>query len=379
MTRVLFWCDNFWPRIGGVEVLAAQHIEALTRRGYDFAIIADLHTDLQAESTFHGVPVHRLPFADAFVSRDAEMCVAVRRSVADIKRDFRADVVHVFFVNVGVLFHGMTAASHPAPTLCTVHGAFPDSVMAADTGVERVIRSAAWVTACSEATLADMRRQVPDITSHSSVIWNGLAQPEIVPGPLPFAPPRLLCIGRIATVEEKGFDVAIRAMPAILARFPAARLLIAGDGPARGALERIAADAGVAAHVDFLGWVHPDKVCALISGCTTVLVPSRVAEGFGLVALQASQMARPVVASRVGGLPEVVAHGETGLLVEPDDDVALAAAAVSLLDNPAHTAALGRAGRLRANTHFSRERYVNAYDDLLTKLVRGDAPRRNLA
>jgi glycogen(starch) synthase len=297
--------------------------------------------------------------------------VAVREQVAAIKREHAADLVWVYHINLDVMFHLMTAHVHPAPTLCTVHGAFFQGTLEPDTAYGRVLRSADWVTACSAHTLAETRRLVPEITARSSVVRNGLEMPDLAPAPLTANEPRLLCVGRIGTVDEKGFDVAIAAMPAVLERFPSARLTIAGDGQARPALERLARAAGVDAHVDFVGWVHPDRVLGLMNESTVVLMPSRVAEGFGLVALQAAQMARPVVASRDGGVAEVVVHGETGVLVEPDDPDALAEAITGLLADPMRAARFGSAGRRRAESELGWERLVDAYDALLRRFDGG--------
>jgi glycogen(starch) synthase len=372
MTRVLLWCDAFWPLIGGVEVLAARVVVALANRGHDFAVIADRQANLDARSDFHGIPVHRAPFLEVLAGRRMDEWLALRHQVSAVKRAFRADVVWVYHINLDVMFHLMTEGAHPAPTLCTVHGVFTDGTLASDTAYGRVLRAADWVTACSAHALGETRRQIPEIAARSSVIRNGLELPDLAPAPLTMHPPRLLCIGRIGTIDEKGFDVAIRAMPAVLARFPSARLAIAGDGPARPALERLASEAGVADCVDFLGWIHPDRVLALMNESTMVLMPSRVPEGFGLVALQAAQMRRPVVASGVGGVTEVVVHDETGLLVAPADEGALADAIIALLGDSARAERLGRAGRRRAETELGWEGHVDAYDALLRRLATGD-------
>lgn len=366
---MLFWCDAFWPLIGGVEVLAANVVLALRERGHELAVIANREPNLDPRSSFHGVPVHRLPFIDAMTSQRMPEWLAVRGAVASIKREFRPDVVWVFHVEIGVMFHLMTNTAHPAPTVCTVHGTFENNALARETALAAVLRSAAWVAACSTHALEETRRDVPEIASHSSVIWNGLAMPDLPPTPIRSDEPRLLCVGRLGTVEEKGFDLAMQALPDILQRFPHTRLTIAGDGAARPDLERCAQALGVADHVNFLGWVHPRDVLSLIDRSTMLLMPSRVPEGFGLVALQAAQMARPVVATRVGGVAEVVADGETGILVAPEGVAALTDAIMRLLDDPDLMSRMGQAARQRASACFGMERYVDSYETLLRRVA----------
>jgi len=374
--RILFWCDAFWPLIGGVEVLAAKLVVALKQRGYDILVLADRQANLSARSDYMGIPVHRLPFLETMVSGNVHEWGTVRGQVAAIKRSFRPDLVHVYHVNLDVMFHLMTNSACPAPTLCTVHGAFIEGTTSSETAVGRVIRSAVWLTACSAAALGDLRRLAPEITSRSSVIWNGLEMPQLDPLPLQFDEPRLLCVGRIGTVSEKGFDLALEAMRSLVQRHPKVRLRIAGDGAGRADLERLAATLGIADSVDFMGFVHPDRVPALMNESTIILMPSRVPEGFGLVALQAAQMGRPVVATRVGGVAEVVAHGETGLLVDPGNAISLAHAIELLLDDPAQAVRMGRAARARAELLFGWERHVDAYDVLLQRLARDAAVGR---
>ena len=167
---------------------------------------------------------------------------------------------------------------------------------------------------------------------------------------------------------QKGIDVALTALTLVRKRFPQVCLVIAGDGPERAALEQQAAQLGLTQAVDFLGWVPPEQVLAVMSSATMVVMPSRW-EGLPNVALQAGLMARPVVGTRVGGLPEIVEHQQTGLLVEREDSTALAKAIMILLDAPATAAEMGRAARARIQDEFSWERYVDAYDTLYRQLI----------
>ena len=130
---------------------------------------------------------------------------------------------------------------------------------------------------------------------------------------------------------------------------------------------------GLKDRVDFLGWVSPDEVPALLNTTPMVLMPSRW-EGLPSVVLQASMMARPVVATPVGGLSEVVAHQQTGLLVRPDDSEGLAEAIAFLLVHPVVAIQMGQAARRRVQKVFSWEQCVDAYDRLYRKLAKKAVP-----
>jgi glycogen(starch) synthase len=203
------------------------------------------------------------------------------------------------------------------------------------------------------------------------VIYNGWAAPPLAPAPLPFDPPVLLCLGRL--VPEKGFDVALEAMALLVGRFPGLRMVVVGDGPAREPLAVQAAGLGLADAVEFVGWVSPDDVFAAINRATVALMPSRT-EAFSNAVVQAQLMGRPVVASRVGGMPEAVLDGCTGRLVEADDAGALAAATGELLADPPATRRMGLAARRRVLEDFDFQRHVvDGYDALYRRLARRSA------
>ena len=109
-------------------------------------------------------------------------------------------------------------------------------------------------------------------------------------------------------------------------------------------------------------------VYELINKTTMLVVPSRWREAFGLVALEAAQMARPVIASRVGGLAEAVLDGETGLLVESENIPAFAESIVWMIENPERAVQMGLAGYNRTRTDFSWEKYSNAYDSIYRRV-----------
>jgi len=365
--RVLFWSGNFWPLIGGAEVLASKLLPALRERGYEFIVVTSQRPlDCPSVANYKGIPVYRFPFRENFT--DLSRLMEMRQYVAKLKRTFAPDLVHISAVEMDHFFHLLTGDAYPAPLLVTLHNVLPDHAVRQDSWLGQLIRNADWLTCVSAAVLTETRQLVPEIIPRSSVLHNGLDTPTNDPEPPPIDAPRLLCLGRLKT--RKGFDVALTAFASITDRFPDARLTIAGDGPERSKLEQQAVKLGLKGVIEFIGWVAPEKVPAVVNASTIVVMPSRH-EPFGLVALDAALMARPIVASRVGGLSEVVIHQQTGLLVEPEDSAELAEAIIFLLDHPEKAMRMGQAARQRALDVFSWERCVDGYANLYKRLIDG--------
>jgi glycogen(starch) synthase len=362
--RVLFWTPVFWPKIGGVEVHAAKLLPALRERGYEFLVLTTQTSPDQPEhDQYQEIPIYRLSFWHHANYTRIDELVQIRQKVIAVKRAFSPDLLHINAVDVGNFFHLVTANVAPAPLLVTLHGEWESRQ---DTIVQQTLQAADWVAGCSQAILDKGRELAPSILPRSNVIYNGLEAPPLLPAALPFEPPRLLCLGRLS--PEKGFDVALSAFSELLNEFPGARLLIAGDGAARNELEQQAADLDIRDRVDFLGWVGPAEIPALINTATIVLMPSRQ-ESLPLVALETALMARPIVGTRIGGLPEVIADGQTGLLVESEDATAMADAVRCLLREPELASDLGRAARTRVQQLFSWKNHVDSYNCLYKKLT----------
>ncbi|MCI0688605.1 MAG: glycosyltransferase family 4 protein [Sporichthyaceae bacterium] len=184
------------------------------------------------------------------------------------------------------------------------------------------------------------------------VIPNGVDSSRFHAGPVGSAGPgradddlAVLFVGRL--VPEKGADVLLRAFAAVRSRMPHARLVIVGDGDQALYLRRLARYFGLAREVEFTGWLTGDELVRAYRLAAVVAVPSRY-EPFGLVALEAMSCARPVVASRIGGLAEIIKHETTGLLVPTADHLALAQGLVRLLTDDRARDAAGQAARSRA-------------------------------
>ncbi|HSC77772.1 MAG TPA: glycosyltransferase family 4 protein [Candidatus Acidoferrales bacterium] len=172
----------------------------------------------------------------------------------------------------------------------------------------------------------------------------------------PTGRPTLLSVSRLKATEResKGVAQALEALPELRRRFPDLQYVMVGDGDDRPWLEKRAQHLGVAGGVLFTGHVAQDELMRRYAACDVFVLPSNQ-EGFGIVFLEAMAHGKPVVAARAGGTPEVVADGETGLLVEPGNRAALVVALSELLAHPERGRQLGEAGRRRLEANFTFE------------------------
>jgi len=172
-------------------------------------------------------------------------------------------------------------------------------------------------------------------------------------------------IRRVVTVAnlraEKGHDTLIDAAATLVGLHPDLEFQIVGGGPLRAALEREVTVRGLGARVRFLG--ERDDVPALLASSDLFVLPSR-SEACPNGVLEAMAVGLPIVASRVGGIPELIDSGVTGVLIEPDTPELLVEAVLDLVNRPKHAWELGRAAREKAESRFSLERMVSSFERL---------------
>ncbi len=174
-----------------------------------------------------------------------------------------------------------------------------------------------------------------------------------------------MTVGRLVPV--KGYDDLLQAFRTVVERVPQSKLFIIGEGERRARLERQACTLGLEEAVEFLGW--REDVDDLLDACD-VFVLSSLNEGLGLVVVEAMAKKLPVVATRVGGVPEVVVEGRTGVLVKPSSPNDMAEAMVELGSSPELRSAFGSAGRRRAEKYFSIESTVRSTEAIYVSLSR---------
>ena len=182
---------------------------------------------------------------------------------------------------------------------------------------------------------------------------------------LGLAPDTFVVVGLGRLVPIKGFDLLVRALPAVAAQIPSTRVVLVGDGAERGRLDALACALGVGARLDLAGEVF--GVTTHLAAADVLAVPSRN-EGMGRVMVEAMALRIPVVATAVGGIPDVVVDGECGRLVAPEDADAFSAALIELGRDEALRRKLGEAAEVRAESFsasVAREKLLAVYADLV--------------
>ena len=334
--------------ISGSENHLLLLLPALAREGFEveLAMLHEGEPGAEALATrleASGVAVHRLRFAGAASPRTF---ARVLRTV----RDRRPGILHTHLVHAD--FHGLPAGalSRVPVRISTKHGfnPFRDRRLfgLADRSVTRLADVNIAISAGLARYLAE--REGFDADAFEVVHYGIEAGPR--PLPLPGAP-RLAVVGRLIPI--KGHDVLLRALAVARHDIPGVTLEVAGDGTLEADLRTTVTELGLDDVVTFLGRV--DRIREVFERAEVVVVPS-LGEGFGMVALEAMERGRPVIASAVGGLPEIVQDGRSGLLVQPSDVGQLADAIRALAPNHARTSAFGDSGRARAVEEFSQER-----------------------
>jgi glycosyltransferase involved in cell wall biosynthesis len=381
-TKLLCWTPFFLPDLGGIEMLFAKVLPILKQRNYD-PIVVTSHgkKDLPDETVYYGIPVFRFHFRKTISRGSLADILKIKQKIANLKRTFMPHLTHIHISDPSAFFHLTTRSASPSPTLATFHShfSFKNAASSSNGLLDKILNTADHVSTVSSYVLREMCKTAPEIEARSSVIYNGVDLPGVTPEPLSFDPPRILCIGRL--IQEKGFDLVIQALPLLVNQFPQTRLTIVGDGPLRSELQMKAEALNLKHVVEFKGQVKPETVYALINKASVVVLPSRSvqhnpangflhSEGFPMVALEAAMMARPLVASMVGGLGEAVVHKQTGMLVENENVRSLANAIAYLITNQDNAVRMGRAGRARAIKNFSLEKCVDAYHALYQRLIK---------
>ena len=387
MSRIALVSSSFAPYRGGVEEHVRHTAAALLDRGHEVLVWTVDRGEHLGVRTVDGVTVRYLPTPlpaarVGALARFARVAPAAWRAWGAALRTDRPDLLHVHCFGPNGVYAAALARRHTLPLVVTGHGeTFMDAQVFTDSALLRAalraaLRKAAAVTGVSEVVLADLRQRFG--LGHATVIGNGVPPvsvtvPDAAPDAAPDAgtrrprpDPTICAVGRLEPV--KGFDLLLDALPLVMAAQPGTRLRLGGSGSAIDSLTEQIHRLGVAEAVSLLGPLTQERVATEMAAADVVVVPSR-REAFGIVVLEAWRSGTALVATNRDGPGTLVRHGIDGLLVDPDDTAALAAAILRVLSDEEYAARLGAAGRDRV-AEFTWPAVAAAYERLYAAILR---------
>ena len=302
-------------------------------------------------------------------------------------RKHRIDVANIHFPGSAGITFVILRRLRLLRLVTSVHGAdlLPEGKRAASPqlGLRKLLAYSDLIIVPSEGFRSALQAAWPELAHRPmTVVPNGVDPAELgyVDDTVTTATTAPYILSVLQLVDYKGADVLIRAFASVCQNYPNTRLKLASDGPNRRDYEALATSLAIRDRVDFLGVLERADIAAQLRGCTFFVLPSRTnSESFGIAAAEAMALDKAVIVSRIGGLPNLVEDGDTGLLVPPGDDAALASAIRRLMDDPAETRRLGRNGGKHVRENFlwrnTGELYVQAFARVMKKLkTAADAP-----
>ncbi len=376
MLRIGITC---FPGVGGSGVVAAELGKVLARRGHEVHFVT---TDVpfRVEELSERVWFHQVTPMPYPVFQSTPYVLALATRLAEVTQRYGLDVIHAHYAipHSTAAYLARMSCDTAVKVATTLHGT-DTRLVGLDPSYRHIVRfsinESDAVSAVSQH-LAEASEADLGLTRPVEVIHNFVDTQHFRPCKCPQLREMLSCGDRERIVMhvsnlrpiKRVFDI-VRAHATVTAA-TGARLVIVGDGPEKDDAQRLAGELGIGCKVTFLG--RQDDVAPYLS-CADLFVMASEQESFGMSTLEAMSCGVAVVAPRVGGLPELVAHGETGTLTTPGDVEALAEAQIALLTDDDRRRAMGDAGRQRALEWFDTEVVVPRYETFYARALGNQA------
>ena len=367
---------NFYlPRLGGVEIAVSNIAHQVKLRGHQVTIIAHepRQRGVSREVDERGIPVYRMCLAPVVQAGRGRGALHTLRALTatmlnawrfiSLLREVRPQIVNLHYVGDSRLFVLLARRFVPFRLVVNIHGVdIDDHGQRSKWGqwlAHRTLQAADLVLSNSADLLLKARKICPEITGRSAVLGNGVSLEQFAASAAYVHERKyILCVARF--VHKKGLDVLIPAFGLIRRRYSGIDLFLVGQGPEYIRCRVLAEQLGLSDAVRFWGQVDHTRIPALLAGCAVFVLASRQ-EPFGIAVLEAMAARRPVVATRVGGFPEIIQHMRNGILVEPESPGGLAEAILLLLNEPELARTLADEGYYTVEELFTWERITTRY------------------
>ena len=371
-----------YASVGGSGVIASELGKTLASRGHRVHILSS-DTPFRLGDYQPGLSFHRVETPSYPLFREPQYLLSLATKIVQVARDERLDIIHAHYAiphaGAAYLARQILASSLqrvPPKVITTLHGT-DITLLGSDPSYSETvafcIEQSDGVTAVSESLKGDTQRQL-GIVREIRVIPNFLDCSVHRRVDVPSLRSRYARDDEKVIIHVSNFR-PVKRVPAVIEVFSRirkempARLLMVGDGPDLAEAAQRARLLGVSGEVHFLG--EQDQVLPLLSISDVFLLPS-AQESFGLAALEAMACDVPVVASRVGGLPEVIGHGESGFLHPPDDLAGMAGSAIMLLTDRQLHGRIAANARNAVHERFCDEKIVPVYEAYYEEILAAD-------
>jgi glycosyltransferase involved in cell wall biosynthesis len=344
--------------IGGSERLVVTYAMGLRDRGHQVSVAFGVRGSHVPRLRREGIPTHLL--SPRYLT--PRTLPEWTRTLRGVIRGERPDVVHLQSITAAL---AAVLAAPAVPRLVTFHGIGEANARIAPLAMRLAgARVTAVSTAAAEVIGAGPFAPPVELL-RSGVDVAGIEEAARQPVELEPASPRVVCVAR--HLPSKGVDVLVRAFPGVLEERPGARLVLVGYGDQSDRLVALAKGLGIGDQTHFVGLVG--NAAPYLAAADVVVLPSR-REGLPVTLLEALALRRAVVASAVGGTPTIIHEGETGWLVPPEDEPALARAVLEAAADPAEAARRGGAGRELVQAEFGLDAMLDRLEELLLQTAR---------
>ncbi|MCC6491842.1 MAG: glycosyltransferase family 4 protein [Pirellulales bacterium] len=365
---------NLAPRrVGGMETMMRELSSQLGARGWT-SVLCFRSEPVDAVREFLSLPNVRLEVLPEL----HRWSVACQAQLARMLKRYRAAIAHLNFLDFFAPYAAVARAVGVARVYFTDHISRPENHILQKSGWLKVAAYRAAVPVTKVLCVSDFVRgcwlasgRLP--SDRFVTVYNGVDLDRCDRSQAERASFRRryglgdgdVAVTQISSlIEEKGCSTVLEAARIVCAASPAVTFFMAGDGPRRPEYEGLAERLGVSGRVRFLGLVEDPVGQGLFSGSDIVCQASRWQEAFGLSIAEAMACRRPVVATRVGGIPELVQEGRTGLLADRGDAAGLAASVMRLVQSPSLRSSLGSAARDRCAAYFDHRAIAAKVIDL---------------